>query len=72
MLKPGRYKNKAGAVLEVTRRMDGWLEGYQSLGYIWKAHTPPGIFGRDLYLVTEESMRDAGYELIEEGDGDGA
>lgn len=66
MLKPGTYRNKAGAVLEVTHVALGNIGGYRTLGGIWKAYSEPGIFGQDAYLVTEETMRDSGYELIAE------
>lgn len=66
MLKPGKYKNKRGAVLEVTHPVIGQIAGYHTLGGIWKAFSEPGIFGQDAYLVTEDSMQQWGYEMIEE------
>ncbi len=72
MLKPGKYKNRVGAVLEVTHPVIGGVGGYLTLGGIWKAFSEPGIFGQDAYLVTEESMRESGYEPVpgEEGGND--
>lgn len=65
-MKRGKYKNRTGAVLEVTGPVIGGVGGYLTIGGIWKAESEPGLFGQDDYLVTEESMREAGYELIEE------
>lgn len=62
-MKLGTYRNPAGAVLRVTNYWTG-THRVKSLGGIYVAEAPDLFFGTMTYLVTEESMRDAGYELI--------
>lgn len=65
-MKCGMYRNGAGAELHVTGvalRRDGWI----TLGGIYTAEDRDPLFGTTTYLVTEESMRDSGYDLIEAG-----
>lgn len=66
MMRIGTYRNHLGAELTVTEPV---MEvGYfRTLGLIWKAEARDTIFGNEHYLVTDESLEQSGYELIEDG-----
>lgn len=63
-IQAGVWKNKAGASLRVLWPVMTVRE-FRSLGGIWEAEGMEPLFGREAYLVTEDSLADAGYELIE-------
>lgn len=67
-MKYGLYRNKLGAELLVTQHVMR-TSTHLTLGYIYEAEARDKLFGTTRYLVTEESMRDSGYELIEESHG---
>ena len=66
-MKYGLYRNKLGAELVVTQLVMR-TNTHLSLGYIYEAEARDDFFGTTRYLVTVESMRDSGYELIEKSD----
>ncbi len=64
-LKNGRYRNHQKIELTV---LGPWLGSnrVKSLGRIYHAESKDALFGPETFLVTAESLRDCGYELIEE------
>jgi hypothetical protein len=61
----GLYRNPLGVELHVTRTATS-MSGYNTLaGDIAIAEARDDLFGMTVYLVTEASLRDCGYELIE-------
>lgn len=65
LMKYGLYRNTLGAELVVTQVVMR-TSTHLSLGHIYEAEARDHFFGTTRYLVTVESMRDSGYELIEE------
>lgn len=68
----GLYRNTLGAELRVTKTA-GVMSGYKTLGGdIAVAEDRDDLFGTtEEFLVTEASLKDCGYELIEPAE-DGA
>jgi hypothetical protein len=61
-LESGPYRNQAGAVLHVTGPWRG--QRVKTLGRIYEAEARDALFGDTPYLVTAESLSEAGYEPI--------
>ena len=66
-IQPGLYRNSLGAELQVTRPADRVLF-YLTIGGIWEAHTCWNLGSQTYYLVTPQSLADAGYELVNPDD----
>lgn len=64
-MKMGLYRNSLGAELHVTGPFPGSMTAL-TIGGIYWAESREVLFGPLQYLVTPQSMLDAGYELIEE------
>lgn len=63
-MKTGTYRNRAGAELRI---VGPWMGTHRvkTLGGIYEAEAPDPLFGPTTYIVTEQAMSDAGYELVE-------
>lgn len=69
-VKKGLYRNRLGAELHVTG-IASILTGYNTLsGDIAIAESRDELFGTRVYLVTEQSLTSAGYELVKEASSD--
>lgn len=69
----GMYRNRVGAELHVIGYASdriGIPIGYENLGGIHVAESRDKLLGTTVYLVTAESLKDCGYELIEPEDGE--
>jgi hypothetical protein len=64
-MKNGLYRNDLGAELHVERFLLN-PGGYKTLGDTFEAVDRDPLFGKTRYIVTEKSMKECGYELIEE------
>lgn len=64
-MKIGLYRNKLGAEMHVTGSFAG-TAATRTIGGIYWAENRESFFGPMQYLVTPQSMIDAGYELVEE------
>ena len=65
----GLYRNSLGAELHVIGYASdriGIPIGYENLGGIYVAEARDDLFGTVVYLVTEASLKDCGYELVQE------
>lgn len=61
----GTYRNRLG-VLMIIDHFDIRPGGYETLGDTYVAHTEDPLFGTASYLVTSTSLKEKGYELVEE------
>lgn len=60
----GRWRNDQGWTLRVNHLFVGGLGGYHVLGSIWAALPEEKLFGRGVWLVTEEGLKANGYERV--------
>lgn len=55
------YRNHLGVVMVI--KGSSAFTGRNTIGDIWVAESPDDLFGAQNYLVTEDGLRAAGYEL---------
>jgi hypothetical protein len=64
-MKPGLYRNELGAELHV-QGLSPRIGLFLSLGDTYEAVARDSLFGNTWYVVTEKSMAESGYQLVEE------